>query len=147
MLMLILLILLKVEPYLTHPIQRTRLFGVSDGRAHGLAAHRTTQSPMPHQAFDRTACDLDAFALHLPPDLVCAVDLKIGLPDVFDRGYQSLIAFGALTAQGWNAYPRGMAPIARRGDLQDFADRLDPVQVPVLIDETHHFLIWRSSSA
>jgi hypothetical protein len=40
-----------------------------------------------------------------------------------------------------------MAPVSRRGDLQHFADRLDPVGIPVLVDVGVQDFSLRSSSA
>jgi TIR domain len=42
---------------------------------------------------------------------------------------------------------RAVRVVRRRGDRQDRADRLDPVGVPVLVDEVDHHLGRRSSSA
>src|SRR4051812_19024359 len=43
--------------------------------------------------------------------------------------------------------PRRMGVICERGDRQHLADRLDPVDGAVLVDEGDHFLNGRSSSA
>ena len=41
-----------------------------------------------------------------------------------------------------------LAPkVGRRGDRQHAADRLDPVRLPMLVDERHHHFARRSSSA
>jgi hypothetical protein len=40
-----------------------------------------------------------------------------------------------------------MAPVARRGDLQHFANRLDPIGLAVLINKIPQDLSRRSSSA
>jgi hypothetical protein len=40
-----------------------------------------------------------------------------------------------------------MPPISRRGDLQDFADRLDPEGASMGVDEVPQDLSRRSSSA
>jgi len=72
---------------------RARLLGIGNRRAYNPAMHCTAQAQAAHQSLDRAACDLDVFTLHLPPDLVCVVDLMIGLPDLFDRWNQYLIAF------------------------------------------------------
>lgn len=42
------------------------------------------QAPPAHQPLDRTAGHLDAFAVELTPDLAGAIDLQVGLPDLFD---------------------------------------------------------------
>jgi hypothetical protein len=51
-------------------------------------------------------------AVHLFPDLVCAVDLQVGLPDALDLGHQRLVTLGARAAQLGIALMGGMAPIA-----------------------------------
>lgn len=51
----------------------------------------------------------------------------------------------AARPRGWRPRLRGV--VARRGDLQRAADRLDPEFMLVLIDELGHLLDGRSSSA
>src|SRR5487761_2752763 len=85
--------------------------------------------------------------VELMPDLVAPVDLHMGLPDPLYLRHQALIAQSACTAQGWVALLRRMAPIPRRGDPQDLADRLDPVGVAMPVDEISQDLNRRSSSA
>ncbi|MDQ1315169.1 MAG: hypothetical protein QG662_1278, partial [Pseudomonadota bacterium] len=63
------------------------------------------------------------------------VDLKIDLPDTLDLGHQHIVALRTGAAPGWIAYPRRVATVARRGDLQYPADRLDPVGRAMRIDE------------
>jgi hypothetical protein len=48
---------------------------------------------------------------------------------------QNLIAFRTGAAFGRVAKQRRMASVARRGNPQDLADRLDPEGVAMLIDE------------
>src|SRR5690606_3089342 len=105
------------------------------------------QAQAGHQALDRAARHRNAFAVHLPPDLVGAVGMHVGVPDTLDRPHQFSITLGARTAQFRMTLPCRMAPVARRGDLQSLADRLDPVQMPMLIDESLQFFKRRSSSA
>ncbi len=50
-------------------------------------------------------------------------------------GCQGNIALGSCAALCRIALLCGMTPVARRGNLQDFADRLDPVGIAVLIDK------------
>ena len=83
----------------------------------------------------------------LPPDLVGAVDLHVGLPDALDLRHQDLVALSAGAALCRLAPQRCMAPISRRGDLQYLADRLDPVGIAMLVDEVLQDLSRRSSSA
>ena len=58
------------------------------------------------------ACPFDAFTIHLMPDLVGAVDLHVGLPDLLDLGHQGVIRFGACTAQRGLALARSMTPVS-----------------------------------
>ena len=52
------------------------------------------------------------------PDLICAIDLHVGLPDGLDLVHQRFMAFGTGAKQLGLAFAGGMAPVARRGDLQ-----------------------------
>jgi hypothetical protein len=70
-----------------------------------------------------------AFAAQLPPDLLRAVDLKVGSPDALDVLHQGLIASGTWAAQCRRALPSHTVSVARRGNLQHPADRLDPVDI------------------
>ena len=90
---------------------------------------------MAHQAFDSTACDRNRFALQLPPDLVCPINPKIGFPNSPDMRHQIFITAGAGTAKRWVTLSGGMAPVSGWGNLQQFADRLDPEPHTVFIDE------------
>jgi hypothetical protein len=96
---------------------------------------------------DRAPGHCQALALHLPPDLVSAVDLHVGLPDPPDVGAQHLVPGHAGRLPRRIELPGGMAPVARRGDLQHLADRLDPEHRLIFIDEIPQDLIRRSSSA
>ena len=64
-----------------------------------------------HQPLNGATGHLDALAAHLMPDLVGAVDLHAGLPDLLDLRHQEVIRPGAGTAQLGLALARGMAPI------------------------------------
>jgi hypothetical protein len=70
----------------------------------------------------------------LLPDLVSAIDLHVGVPDPLNVWDQSVIMVGSCTAQGWVAHLGCVAPVTRRGNLQNLADRLDPVRMPVAVD-------------
>ncbi len=129
------------------PVQRARRARIGSRRANPLAANRATQTLQFHQSRNRTACHRNTFPIHLLPDLRHAIDLHVGLPDALDLGLQNLIAFGAGAAFGRIAKLRSMASVARRGNPQDLADRLDPEGVAMLIDEGPQDLKRRSSSA
>jgi len=61
--------------------------------------------------------------------------------------HQFGIATGTGTAQARITLLCGMTSVARRGDLQYLADRLDPVDITALINEIVQDLSRRSSSA
>lgn len=83
----------------------------TDG-AHHLAPDDATQAQASHEPLHRTACHHDAFAVHLHPDLVGAIDLHVGLPDPLNLRDQGLVAPGAGTTSVGAAFERGAAPIA-----------------------------------
>jgi len=118
-----------------HPVQRARHLGVRDRGAHGLAAPHALQSEPAHQPFHRATRHRHPFAIHLLPDLVGAIDLHIGLPNLLDVGNQLLIALGTGWQQRRVALPGRMQAVTAGGDLQDLADRLDPEAVTMLIDK------------
>lgn len=64
-----------------------------------------------------------------------AIALHVGLPDAFDVGRKHLIAMGANASQLRVASYRSVPAIARRGNLQHPADRLDPKGMTMLVDE------------
>jgi hypothetical protein len=71
----------------------------------------------------------------------------IGLPDPFNLGQQSLVALGARAASVGLTFECGMVSIPGRGDLQNLADRLDPVGISMSIDKGPQDFKRRSSSA
>jgi len=81
------------------------------------------------------------------PDLVRAIDLQVGIPNPLNVRNQFVIAFGPCTTKLWVALLRGMSPVARRGNLQNLANWLDPECVAMLVDEALQDLSRRSSSA
>jgi len=129
------------------PIQRASRFAVADRGAHHLATHDTAQALTPHESLDRTAGYHDAFAVQLPPDLVGTIDPQVGLPDTLDLGHQHRITQHSLAALFRVSQQGDMTPVARRGNLQLPADRLDPEGITMLVDEGPQDLNRRSSSA
>lgn len=73
--------------------------------------------------------------------------LHVGLPALMDLGKQSFIHLGTRTAQLGVALPGSMAAIARPGNLQNFADGLDPVGMVMLVNKLAQNLNWRPNSA
>ena len=128
-------------------IKRTWRFGVGNRGALRLASAHTLQTLLTHQPLDGTACHGDTLPVELQPDLVCAIDLQVGMPHTVNLRHQDRITLGTQRPQCWLSLARCMAPIRRWGDLQDTADRLDPKLRAVLIDEGLQDLMRRSSSA
>jgi hypothetical protein len=56
-------------------------------------------------------------------------------------------SLGSRRSLGRISTPGDMGVIARRGDRQEFADRLDPMRRAVIVDEGDHGLNRRLSSA
>lgn len=91
---------------------------------------------MLHEALDRTADDLDACPVQLAPNLVGAIDLPVGVPDLLDPGAQDRIVMGVCRKRAVVTLSGGRAPIPGGGNPQGLADRSDPVGIPVPVDET-----------
>jgi hypothetical protein len=70
------------------PIQRTRRFAVTDRGTYDLAAYYATQPLHPHESLDRATGHADRLPIQLPPHLVGAIDLQVGIPDAFDLDNQ-----------------------------------------------------------
>lgn len=111
-------------------------------------AHRTEWTRIGRiQPLEGAAGHCKAFSAHLVPDLVGALDLRIGLPGTLDLRRQGRIALCPCAAQCRVALTRCMTQVTRWGNLQDLADRLDPIAVAVLVDKVLQDLSLRSSSA
>ena len=100
-----------------------------------------------HQPLDRAASDDEAFTQHLPPDLARAIHIEVLGEDTLDlrlqlqvplRPQRQLLGIDALG---------DVVVVGRRGDRQNLADRLDPMDLAVIVDERDHRLNGRSSSA
>ena len=94
---------------------------------HEVGTHRRTDPPT-H----------DVAAEHVNDE--GAIDAQIRIPDPFNVRAQERVAL----CSGWqpqNVPPSGrVPPIARRGNLQRSADRLDPEALTMRVDEPNHFL-------
>jgi hypothetical protein len=130
-----------------HVIQRARCGLVADRRAYRLAPDHPLQAHALHQTLHGAARNIKAFALELPPDLANTVDSEVLLEDPTNFDLQRGVASRA------GRQPRGIGPlgdigpIGRRGDRQYLADRLDPMDPTMIVDEGDHGLNRRSSSA
>lgn len=110
-----------------------------------LASHR--QAPSGALSARRSTGNCHDFARQLPPYLVDAVDLHVGLPDALNLWCQHFFSKGPGTAFMRLAKQRCMSSISPRGDLQDLPERLDPEGLAMLVDEVLQDLSRRSSSA
>src|SRR3979490_2860871 len=128
-------------------IQRTRRRRGAHRGPHRLAADHALQSHASHQPLYGAAGNVKALALQLPPDLAHAIDLEVLRKDAGDlrlqrhippRSRGELLRIGALGDMGM---------VGRGDDRQDLADRLDPMDLSVIVDERDHGLYRRSSSA
>src|SRR5690606_14321132 len=88
-----------------------------------------------------------ALAPQLLPDLAYAVDLLVLVPDSADLLAQRIVPPRTVRAQLRVDASRRLRVVRRRGDRQHLADRLDPVDVAVFVDERRHGLNRRSSPA
>ena len=100
-----------------------------------------------HQTCYRATRDIDAFPDKLPPDLADAVGLVALLPDAFDLGPQGGITTGTDRQPSRISPLRQMIIVGGRSNRQYRAGRLDPVRIPVRLNEVHHHFDRRSSSA
>ena len=100
-----------------------------------------------HQPGGRAARHRDPFPAELPPDLAHAVDPEIPLPDPTDFGSQDRVPPPSGRQARGVAPPGGMLVESRRSDRHHMADRLDPIDRAVFVDEGDHGFERRSSSA
>jgi len=128
-------------------IERARRGRVADRGPHRLAPHGPLQAHGPHQPRHRAAGDPDSLPAELSPDLPDTVDAEVRLIHPPDLDHQRGIPPGSRRQPLWISPPSGMGGIRRWGDRQHAADRLDPVDGAMLVDEGDHGLDRRSSSA
>ena len=102
-------------------VERARGRGIWRGGSDAFAAPDPGQPELAHQPLDRTAGNGYAFSVHLLPDLVCAVDLPVGMPDPLNIGRQILITLGSGAMKFWIALAGSMQAVTRWGDLQNLA--------------------------
>ena len=120
---------------------------IGDRSLEPAPADGALQPHLPHQSLDRAAGDDDAFPAQLLPDFAGPVHGEVLVPDPLDLSSEPDIALGAARACLGMGLTRLMPVIGGRGDREDLADRLDPVRLTMRVDEGHHSLGRRSSSA
>ena len=81
------------------------------------------------------------------PDLANTIDPEVFLEDPTNFDLQRGVASRAGRQPGGIGALGDMGPISRRGDRQYLADRLDPMDPTMIVDEGDHGLNRRSSSA
>jgi hypothetical protein len=118
-----------------------------DSGPDGFAADDPLQTHVPHQSRHCATGNIEAFTLELPPDLAHAVDAEVLIEDAPDLDLQRSILSGARGEPGGIPPLGRMGVIARGGDPQNLADRLDPMRPTMIVDESDHGLDRRSSSA
>ena len=128
-------------------IERTGRGAIAHRRAYTAAADHSLQSHFLHQSRHRAAADVVPFPEQLAPDFAHAVDLEVLIENPFDLDAEHDVALDARRCCLWLGAPGNMGVVGRRGDLNNSADRLDPVFVAVRIDEADHGFHRRSSSA
>src|SRR4051794_6320978 len=128
-------------------IERARRGLIADRGPHRLAPHGPLQAHGAHQPRHRAARHPDPLSAELSPDLADAVDAEVRLIHAPDLDHQCCIPPGSRGQPLRISPPGGMGVIRRRGDRQHPADRLDPVDGAMLVDEGDHGLDRRSSSA
>lgn len=64
-----------------------------------ISPHYPAQAQLAHQALDRTACNLNAFPLQLPLDLVAAINAEVGLAKLDDFAF---LGRDTLTLGSWH---------------------------------------------
>jgi hypothetical protein len=128
-------------------IERARGRRIADCGADRFAPHDTLQAHAAHQARHGAASDRNPFPEKLSPDLPDAVDPEVLLIHALDFAPQGDITLGPYRELTRIGAPSGVGMIRRWGDRQNAADRLDPVNGAVLVNEGDHGLNRRSSSA
>jgi hypothetical protein len=130
-----------------HVIERARGRLVLHGRADRLAADDALQAEIGHQALDRAASNRDVLPVQLPPDLPHAVDLEVLDEDALDLRLQPQVPLCPCRQLRRIGAPGEVVMVGRGGDRQHPADRLDPVDLTMIVDEGDHGFERRSSSA
>jgi len=117
------------------------------GRTHHLAASNTLKALILHQPFDRAARHIKAFALHLPPDFLGPVDGVVLIEHPLDLRPQDSIALDTWRDCLGMVTLCDVVVICRWGNRQNSANRLDTIEITMVVDEGNHRLNGRSSSA
>ena len=105
------------------------------------------QAHPPHQAFHRATGDHGAFPSKLPPDLAGTVDPEVGRMHLPDLRHEHQVLPGSRRGPCRIGTSGDTGMVGRRSDLQHPADRLDTVDLALIVNERDHGFERRSSSA
>src|SRR6056297_203541 len=130
-----------------HLVTRAWRGWVRDSRAGFLATSDPAKLQLPHQALHRAARHSKAFPHHLVPHLLGPIDLVVRFEDPLDLRLQDRISLNTRRGGLGIMQPSVMLVECRWGNRQNPANRLDPIQIAMVIDERRHRFSGRSSSA
>ena len=116
-------------------IERTRCGLVLDGGASRLAADDALQTQLTHEPFHGATRNVDALPHQLAPDLAHAIDLEVLGKDACNLRPQHLVPLSPTRPPSGIAALGAVYVVRRRGDRQDLADRLDPIDVAMIVNE------------
>ena len=111
------------------------------------SSREALQTQDAHQACNRAASHAHALSAELPPDLAHAVDAVVLVEHAADLDHQRRVASGPRRSLGGISLTSRVCVVRRRGDRLHPADRLDPVSIPMLVDEGDQVRDRRSTSA
>ncbi len=100
-----------------------------------------------HQPFDGATGDHKALPHHLPPYLPHAIDREVLREHASNLGLEDQILTRPCRQTRWILSLRDVLIIGGWSDRQDTADRLDPIGIAVIVNESDHLGNGRSSSA
>lgn len=129
-----------------HQIQQTQRFLIWHRCSDHLATAYPLHAVLCHQALHGAAGNLMALPTQLTPDLASAIHSEIHRPDLLNHRHQLSITLSPSALEIRIANSCSMAPVGRWGNLQNPADRLDPIVRPVPVNKRVYFSL-RSSSA
>ena len=115
--------------------------------SHRLAADDALEAEIGHQALHCAACYGNAFTRQLSPNLAHAIYLEVLDEDAGDLRLQRHIPLRPRRELPGIGSLAGVVVVGRRGDRQNLANRLDPMDRAMIVDERDHVFDRRSSSA
>ena len=116
-------------------------------RAEDEAPGGSLKPQVTHQTLHGAASHREPFPTQLTPHLPCPIHPIVVLPHPADLRTQLGVTAGPHRPPPGLGLETFVFVVRRRGDRHNTADRLDPIHVPVIVDEPDHRLGRRSSSA